>query len=301
MFPAGIWRPAAQPRVLREARWCGEIRMNSIGNRQVTEKLLLGVNGFGAAVLLLVFPALHACLAVANFVAHIGVLGLQLIATRLPRVQLPQRRRIEREPFVSIQVPAHNEPPELLIQTLRSLGRVQWTNYEVLVIDNNTTNPQLWRPVEECCRELGPRFRFFHVENLKGFKAGALNYVRHFMDPHAEFVFVVDADYVVEHDCLRRAFECVTDLKVGLVQFPQEYRNIGKGNWGVALDFKHFFAAYMNMANRLQCIPSTGTLSLINVAALQAVDGFSEQMITEDADLGFRLALRGYKSIYVHE
>ena len=66
-----------------------------------------------------------------------------------------------------------------------------------------------------------------------------------------------------------------TDPGIGLIQFPQDYRNIGKGNCGVALDLKHFFAAYMNMANRLECVPSTGTLSLINVAALRAVDGFS--------------------------
>ena len=265
------------------------------------KKLLLCVNCFGAAVMLVVFPALHAGLVVVNLVAHALVLGLQLVVTRLARVAPPRCRQIGREPFVSIHVPAHNEPPELLIQTLESLSRTQWTNYEVLVIDNNTTDPQLWRPVEEFCHELGPRFRFFHVENLEGFKAGALNYVRRFMDPRAEFIFVVDADYVVERDCLRRALAYCTDPGIGLIQFPQDYRNIGKGNCGVALDLKHFFAAYMNMANRLECVPSTGTLSLINVAALRAVDGFSEKMITEDADLGFRLTLHGFKSIYVHE
>ena len=275
--------------------------MNSIRNNLVMKRLLLGANFFGAAVLLLVFPALHACVVIANFVAHVLVLGLQLVATRLPRVMLPERRRIECEPFVSIHVPAHNEPPALLIQTLRSLSRIRWTNYEVLVIDNNTTDPRLWRPVEQFCRRSSPRFRFFHVENLRGFKAGALNYVRRFMAPRAEFIFVVDADYVVEPDCLRRALAYCTDPEVGLVQFPQEYRNIGKSNRGVALDFKHFFAAYMNMANRLECVPSTGTLSLINVSALRAVEGFSEKMITEDADLGLRLTLQGYKSIYVHE
>jgi cellulose synthase/poly-beta-1,6-N-acetylglucosamine synthase-like glycosyltransferase len=275
--------------------------MSSIWNNRLTNKLVLGVNCFGAVALLLAFPALHACVLIANFVGHLFVLGLQLVTTRLPRVILPERRRIGREPFVSIHVPAHNEPPDLLIQTLRNLSRIEWTHYEVLVIDNNTSNPQLWRPVAELCRELGPRFSFFHVENLDGFKAGALNYVRRFMDPHADFIFVVDADYVVERDCLRRALAYCTDPNIGLIQFPQEYRNIGRSNCGVALDFKHFFAAYMNMANRLECVPSTGTLSLINVAALRAVDGFSEQMITEDADLGVRLALRGYKCIYVHE
>src|SRR6266545_245071 len=275
--------------------------MSSMRNNRVTNKLVPGVNCFGAAVLLLAFPALHACVLIANFVGHLFVLGLQLVTTRLPRISLPERRRIRREPFVSIHVPALNEPPELLIQTLRSLSRIKWSHYEVLVIDNNTSDPQLWRPVAEMCRELGQRFRFFHVENLEGFKAGALNYVRRFMDPAADFIFVVDADYVVERDCLRRALAYCTDPNIGLIQFPQEYRNIGPGNCGVALDFKHFFAAYMNMANRLECVPSTGTLSLINVAALRAVDGFSEQMITEDADLGVRLALRGYKCIYIHE
>ncbi|HXT40641.1 MAG TPA: glycosyltransferase family 2 protein [Candidatus Angelobacter sp.] len=267
----------------------------------MTKRLLLGAHCFAVTILLLLFPALHACVVVGNFIVHAFVLGLQLVTTRLPRVIVPRRRRLDHEPFVSIHVPTHNEPPDLLIQTLQSLGRIKWANFEVLVIDNNTTDPRLWRPVEACCRELGARFRFFHVENLKGFKAGALNYVRQFMHPRSEFVFVVDADYVVERDCLRRAVRYFTDPNVGLVQFPQEYRNIGKGNWGVALDFKHFFAAYMNMANRFECVPSTGTLSLISVAALRSTEGFSENMITEDADLGLRLTLRGYKSIYVHE
>lgn len=261
--------------------------MNSALNNRIINKVVLGVNCFGAVALLLAFPVLHACLVIANFVGHTFVLGLQLVTTRLPWVILPERRRIGRERFVSIQVPAHNEPPELVIQTLRSLARIEWEEYEVLVIDNNTNDPQLWRPLEECCRELGPRFRFFHVENLDGYKAGALNYISRFMDPRAEFIFVVDADYVVEPDCLRRALSYCTHAKIGLVQFPQEYRNIGKGNCGVALDFRHFFAAYMNMANRLDCVPSTGTLCLIRVAALRALNGFSEKVITEDADLGF--------------
>lgn len=270
-------------------------------DRENQSRLVLGVNCFAAAVLVLVFPALHAAVVAANLAAHLLVLGLQLAVTRLPRVLLPRRRRLRREPFVSIHVPAHNEPPELLIQTLRSMERIRWTNFEVLVIDNNTADPALWKPVEEFCRQAGGRFRFLHVEDLPGYKAGALNYARRFMDPRAEFIFVVDADYVVSPDCLRRAVPCALDPQVGLVQFPQEYRNIGRGNWGVALDFKHFFAAYMNMANRFDCVPSTGTLSLIKVAALRAVNGFSEEMITEDADLGLRLALRGYKSVYVHE
>ena len=257
--------------------------------------------GIVATTLLLLFPVAHAVVAVANFVVHLVVLGLQLVLARLPQFQPKRQSILDEDAFVSIHVPAHNEPPEVLSETLRALRRLRWRNYEVLVIDNNTSDEAIWRPIEALCAEFGPRFRFFHVENMKGAKAGALNWVRQFMNPLAEFIFVVDADYIVHRRALRRAVGYFTDANIGLVQFPQEYRNIGRGNMGLALDFKHFFAGYMNMANHLGCVPSTGTLTIIRAGALDSVGGFDTQVITEDADLGFRLNVRGYRSVYVNE
>ncbi|HMO65199.1 MAG TPA: glycosyltransferase, partial [Verrucomicrobiota bacterium] len=264
--------------------------------------LALLAAGLGAVLLLILSPLLHAVVLAANFLVHLFVLGVQFIAARLP-VRTPPRRVLPAgdEPFVSIHVPAHNEPPELLIQTLDSLARLDWPDFEVLVMDNNTADEALWRPVEEHCRTLGPRFRFLHAEGLKGFKAGAMNHFRRFMDPRAEFIFVVDADYVVAPQALRRALAYVTDDSVGLVQFPQNYRNLGPGNLGVALDYQHFFAGYMAAANRLGCVPSTGTLSLVRVAALQQVGGFNTQVVTEDAELGLQLNLAGWRTGYAPE
>lgn len=264
-------------------------------------KIIWTAAGLAGATLLLVFPVAHAVIAIANFVVHLIILGLQLISARLPRFQPERLSILDEEAFVSIHVPAHNEPPEVLSETLRTLSRLRWQNYEVLVIDNNTSDESVWRPIESLCAELGPRFRFFHVENMKGAKAGAMNWVRQFMNPLAKFIFVVDADYIVHRNALRRAVSYFTEPKVGLVQFPQEYRNIGRGNVGLALDFKHFFTGYMNMANHLGCVPSTGTLTVIRVEALSAVGGFDTQVITEDADLGFRMNVHGFRSVYVNE
>ena len=264
------------------------------------KQLNWAVGGMAAIAVLLAFPVLHIVLVIGNLITHLVVLGLQLATSRLPSV-LPLRRSPEREPFISIQVPAYNEPPELLRETLVALDRLQWDHYEVLVIDNNTKDEAVWRPVEQLCRQLGPHFRFFHVDPLPGAKAGALNHAWQFMDPRAEFVFVVDADYVVEPDALRRAAAYLTADDIALVQFPQDYRNIGRGNTGLALDFKHFFAGYMNMANHLGCVPSTGTLSLIRVSALRAVGGFDTTVVTEDAEIGFRLNVAGYRSLYANE
>jgi exo-beta-1,3-glucanase (GH17 family) len=43
-----------------------------------------------------------------------------------------------RPPKVSIHVPCHDEPPEMVMQTLDSLAALDYPDFEVLVIDNNT-------------------------------------------------------------------------------------------------------------------------------------------------------------------
>ena len=45
-----------------------------------------------------------------------------------------------------------------------------------LIIDNNTKDPAIWQPVRTFCENLGPSFRFFHLEPWPGYKAGALNF-----------------------------------------------------------------------------------------------------------------------------
>ena len=99
--------------------------------------------------------------------------------------------------MVSIHVPAYNEPPAMVIETLDALAALDYPRFEVLVVDNNTQDPKVWEPVEAHCRTLGPHFRFFHVAPLSGFKAGALNYAISQTDPSAEIIAVIDSDYAV--------------------------------------------------------------------------------------------------------
>ncbi len=56
---------------------------------------------------------------------------------------------------VSVHVPAYNEPPDMLIGTLEALARLDYPNFEVLVIDNNTRDEAIWRPVEAHCAAAG--------------------------------------------------------------------------------------------------------------------------------------------------
>ena len=54
-----------------------------------------------------------------------------------------------------------------------ALAALDYPRFEVIVIDNNTKDPAVWEPVRDYCATLGPRFKFFHVAPLAGFKGGA--------------------------------------------------------------------------------------------------------------------------------
>ena len=135
--------------------------------------------------------------------------------------QPPSHRFRGYPPMVSVHVPCHAEPPHIVIATLNRLARLDYPDFEVLVIDNNTTDPQLWQPVAAHCARLGPRFRFFHVEGMTGAKAGALNWVLPRTCPRAELIAVVDADYQVRPDWLRATVGYFADPGIGWLCQPR--------------------------------------------------------------------------------
>src|SRR5205814_4471050 len=90
-------------------------------------------------------------------------------------------------PMVSLHVPAHNEPPDMVIDTLRSLLRLDYPRYEVICIDDYTDDESLWRPVERWCEQ--HTVKFAHLQDWPGYKSGALNYaLRELTDQRAEVI-----------------------------------------------------------------------------------------------------------------
>ena len=204
-------------------------------------------------------------------------------------------------PLVSIHVPAYNEPPELLKETLDALAALDYPHFEVLVIDNNTKDPAVWEPVEAYCAQLGERFRFFHVDPLSGFKAGALNYALRQTDPAAEVVAVIDADYVVHPLWLRDLVPAFRDPEVAIAQAPQDYRDADQNAFKAMCmaEYRGFFLLGMMTRNERNAIIQHGTMTMIRRSALVEMDGWAEWCITEDAELGLRLFEAGYKALYI--
>src|SRR3989337_4587195 len=95
-------------------------------------------------------------------------------ARLLPPAEIFARQPADRVwPKVSLHLAICNEPPAMVIQTLDSLAKLDYPDFEVIVIDNKPKDPAVWRPVQDYCAQLGGRFKFFHFDVLKGFQAGA--------------------------------------------------------------------------------------------------------------------------------
>jgi cellulose synthase/poly-beta-1,6-N-acetylglucosamine synthase-like glycosyltransferase len=207
-------------------------------------------------------------------------------------------------PVVCLQVPTYNEPPELVIETIRSLVALDYPALRIQVIDNNTNDESLWRPVEAECASLlsqGSRVEFVHLPEWPGYKAGALNWGRTHLDPDVEIVGVVDADYVVAPDWLRSTVPYFTDPRVAFVQTPQDYRAWETSAFYRAcyVGFAYFFKVGMVSRAHRNAIIFAGTMGLIRRSVLDEVGGWDERIITEDAEVSFRVLARGYRSVYV--
>jgi glycosyl transferase family 2 len=215
----------------------------------------------------------------------------------------PARRPGGRVPRVSVHVPCHAEPPHIVIGTLERLARLDYPDFEVLVIDNNTADPWLWLPVAATCQRLGSRFRFFHVEGITGAKAGALNWALPHACPRAELIAVVDADYQVRPGWLRDLAAYFADPSVGFVQCPHAYRDFSGSALGRWANWEYvvFFATGMVSLDEAGSGLTVGTMSLIRRAALAAAGGWATWCLTEDSELAIRIHALGYRSVYLTE
>ncbi|HTQ82381.1 MAG TPA: glycosyltransferase, partial [Pseudolabrys sp.] len=205
-------------------------------------------------------------------------------------------------PKVSIHIPAHNEPPEMLKQTLDAVARLAYPNFECVLVINNTPDPALWRPIEEHCKTLGERFKFVNAEKLAGFKAGALRLAQAHMAEDADIIGIIDADYVVHSDWLRDLVPVFADPRVGLIQAPQDHRDGARSLMHSAMngEYAGFFDIGMVQRNEFNAIIVHGTMCLVRRKALEEAGGWSSDTICEDTDLGLTMLELGWQAHYTN-
>lgn len=203
---------------------------------------------------------------------------------------------------LSFQLMTRSEPPELVMATIQSLLAVKQATDEILIIDNNNTDTSMYQPVAAFCASLDPALnvRFYHIDAVAGFKAGALNLALGLMNPHCSHLVVVDSDYqALPHarDSIANAIKQYPNHT--LLQFPQFYRSAGQLDTHSELN--HYFNHHLYRPFNRKRALSTGTYAVIRRSDLLSLGGWSGASITEDAQMGVLMHKRGFRSQFIPE
>ena len=205
-------------------------------------------------------------------------------------------------PFVLVQVASYNEPPEVVRECLRSVRALDYPRDRFAVqLCDDSTDPASLEGLAEFCASIGVEFR--HRTDRRGFKGGALNDGLASFPGPVDFVAIVDSDYVVQPGFLARVIPEFRREKLGFAQTPQAYRNVRPGalsRWYELAD-SYFYRVVQPVRARYQSLIFCGTMGVLRRSALAEAGGWSEQCVTEDAELTIRLLARGWEGRYLPE
>lgn len=205
-------------------------------------------------------------------------------------------------PKVAFHVPCYNEPPEVVIETLKGLMGVDYPKdrYEIIVADDSTDEKTL-KLLMRFCKE--HKIAFLRRENRTGFKAGALNHALSKTSSDVEIVAIIDADYIIEKNYLKETVGYFVNPNLGFLQTPQDFRNKYQSFLTEHYYYadSYFYRAVMPSRNEANSIIFAGTMGMIRKEVIQSVGGWGEQFICEDAELSVRILKAGYESLYINK
>ncbi|KDB02086.1 glycosyl transferase [Defluviimonas sp. 20V17] len=216
-----------------------------------------------------------------------------------PRDEAPaEHPQIARLPCVSIMVPLYHEP-DIAPRLIRRLGRLDYPRelLDVLLL----VEAEDRRTLETLRRHGLPpwmRVAIAPAGKLKT-KPRALNFGLDLC--RGSIVGVWDAEDAPDpqqiHDVVRRFHE--RGAEVACLQGQLDYFN-PRTNWLArcfTIEYATWFRVVLPGIERLGlAIPLGGTTLFFRRAALEALDGWDAHNVTEDADLGMRLARHGYRA-----
>jgi biofilm PGA synthesis N-glycosyltransferase PgaC len=198
-------------------------------------------------------------------------------------------------PPAAVIVPCRNEAPHV-VDTLRALMRLGYPRYEVIAVDDGSTDatgPLLDRLAAE-----DPRLRVVHLPVNQG-KAAALRAGVHLTD--AEYVVCVDGDALLDEHALTWLVRALAaDPTVGGVTGNPRVRTrstvLGRLQVGE-------FSSLIGLIKRAQMVAGrlftlSGVVCGFRKQALADVGYWRTDALTEDVDVSWRLQLSGWRLLF---
>jgi poly-beta-1,6 N-acetyl-D-glucosamine synthase len=198
-------------------------------------------------------------------------------------------------PFVSIIVPAFNEA-EVIQSSLSSLLELRYPYYEIIAVDDGSTDGTYDRMREFEGNHYGVRVSVFRKENSG--KADTLNYgIRRSKAP---IVVCMDSDSRLTPEALRYAVRTFADPNVGAV--AGNVKVINRHNIWTKLQALEYIEG-LNIVRKAQAfwrsvnvIP--GPIGIFRRTAIEATGGYDNDTFAEDFDMTVKILAAGWKINY---
>lgn len=230
-----------------------------------------------------------------RFIAMVVCSFLEFLRSAPEPVAAASARDDERLPRVTVVVPAYNE--SLVIgPALRSLLALDYPNYEVLIVDDGSTDDTYQKAVEASRESDTVPVRVISKRN--GGKADALN--TGMAHASGEFIFNMDGDTRLSRNCLRACVRHFDDPAIGAVA-----GNVKVGNREniltrlQAIEYIEGLAMVRKAQSYFHAVSIVpGPAGMFRRSALMQVRGYDSDTFAEDCDVTLKLLLAGWQVRY---
>ncbi len=202
-------------------------------------------------------------------------------------------------PRITVMVAAHNEE-KVIADSLRALLDVDYPIERMTIVPINDRSVDRTRDIiDEIALQAPDRIKPFHRTGGKPGKAAALKDATEGI--RDEIIIIFDADYLPGKRLIKQLVVPFFDPEVGATMGRVVPLNRGVNLLTQLLDLERAGGYQVDQQARanLDLTPQYGgTVGGIRMAALNAVGGWSDDVLAEDTDVTYRLRCAGWKIIY---
>ena len=204
-------------------------------------------------------------------------------------------------PTVDVFITTYNEPLEVLERTIIGALAIEWpaSRRKLWVLDDGRRD---W--LRKYCADRGVGY-LTRSDNAHA-KAGNINAA--IRRTSAEFIAILDADFIPQPAFLYRTVGFFAEPRIGIVQVPHHFFNHDPMQANLALrrtlpgDQSLFFDEIMPGRDGWDCAFCCGSNSVTRRSALETIgNGLPTSSITEDMLLTLVLLRKGYVTRYLNE
>lgn len=225
--------------------------------------------------------------------------------------EVPERVEANRAPIkfsdphhsFTVLLPARHE--ELVIaDTIRSAAAIDYPEdkKEVLVLVNEDGDEETVRIAQETIKSIGKEnirlitFTGHPINKPKGLNIGLKSATK-------DIVTIFDAEDEVHPDLFRVINTVFVERKSDVIQSGVQLMNYWSSWFALfnVLEYFFWFKSSLHCFAVGGMIPLGGNTVFLKRSWLKRVDGWDEQCLTEDADIGLRLSLLGAKTSIVYD